>query len=111
MYLQETNLKVLEQLEQFKYLSTSQFIKLGVASSQPAVSRILQRFFKNKDGDIKSPLVNKLTFPLDPKWGKLENLYCLNKRGALFLANHYDKDLSEIEYIKGSGFFAKDYNH
>ena len=111
MYLQETNLKILELLKRFKYLSSSQLIKLGVASSQPATSRILQRFFKNKDGVIKSPLINKLTFQPHPTRGKLENLYCLNKRGALFLSEYLDKDLSEIEYVKGSGFFAKDYFH
>jgi hypothetical protein len=118
MYLQETNLKALELLAKFKYLSTSQFIKLGLASSQPAVSRILQRFFKaKKEKDeseaklIKSPLINKLTFPLDPKRGKLENLYCLNKRGATILSEYLDKDINEIEYIKGSSFFAKDYAH
>ena len=111
MYLQETNLKILELLKRFKYLSSSQLIKLGVASSQPATSRILQRFFKNKDEVIKSPLINKLTFQPHPTRGKLENLYCLNKRGALFLSEYLDKDLSEIEYVKGSGFFAKDYFH
>ena len=111
MYLQETNLKILELLKRFKYLSSSQLIKLGVASSQPATSRILQRFFKNKDEVIKSPLINKLTFQPHPTRGKLENLYCLNKRGALFLSEYLNKDLSEIEYVKGSGFFAKDYFH
>jgi hypothetical protein len=118
MYLQETNLKALELLARFKYLSTSQFIKLGLASSQPAVSRILQRFFKaKKEKDeseaklIKSPLINKLTFPLDPKRGKLENLYCLNKRGATVLSEYLDKNINEIEYLKGNTFFAKDYAH
>lgn len=111
MHLQETNIRTLELLEKFKYLTNSQLIKLGVASSQPSMGRILQRFFKNKDGDIKYPLVTKIIFAVDPQKGKLEHLYCLNKRGASFLAEYLDKDLAQINYIKGSGFLNKDYFH
>ena len=112
MHLQETNFKILELLERFKYLSNSQLIKLGVASSQPSVARILQRFFKDKNKEIiKSPLVTKITFAVDPKKGKLQNLYCLNRKAAIFLAEHRSIALSEINYIKGSGFLNKDYFH
>ena len=106
MYIQETKLKALELLEQFKYLTTTQLIKLGLASSQPSVARIMGRFFKSK-----KELVNKLTFPLHPKLGKLQNIYCLNKHGALFLAQYKEVDIEEINYVKGNTFLAKDYFH
>lgn len=110
MYLQETNLKVLELLERFKYLTNSQLIKLGIASSQPGMARILQRFFKHKQELIKSPLVKKLTFKPDPVRGKLENSYMLSAKGAKYLSEYIGVDISEIDYIKGNGYF-RDYQH
>ena len=106
MYLPETNIRVLELLNIYSYLSTSQFMKLGLAKYQQSISKILNRFFESK-----KPMIKKLTFPIDPKRGKLENIYLLSKEGAKFLADLNQVNLDEISYPKGTGSFYRDYNH
>jgi len=106
MYLQETNIRALELLGVYTYLSSSQFMKLGLAKHQQSISKILNRFFEQK-----KPMIKKLTFPVDPQRGKLENIYLLSKEGAKFLSELKDVDLDSISYPKGSGEFFRDYNH
>jgi hypothetical protein len=102
--LSQKNLEVLELLERFKYLSISHFIKLGIASSQPSVSRIMKRF------ESKKPFVTKITFPINVKTGRVPDIYCLSKYGAEYLASYKEVSIDEINYIKTITPF-KDYNH
>ena len=102
--LQETNIKILELLERFKYLSSSQLIKLGVAGHQASISRIIKRF------DSKKSMIHTLTFPIDYKYGRVENIYFMSKYGAEFLSEYREVEITDIYYIKGNGIF-KDYQH
>jgi hypothetical protein len=107
--LQETNLEILIYLKRFQYLTTSQLIKLKVASSRSAVNRILKRFFKNGSEEVKTPLVKKITFPITTR-GKVENIYFLSKKGVDFLTDYLELEPNSIIFPRDN-FFYKDYEH
>ena len=106
MNLKEKSIKILEILAIFKFLSTSQIITLNIAKHKPnLVGPIKDLIFYN--------LIGKITFWVDPKKGKLENVYYLKIKWVKFLKDelNYDEDI-KIKYpIWTNSLFFRDYFH
>lgn len=107
MILKEKSIKILEVLAIFKFLSTSQIIILNTANHKSNLVRpIKDLIFYN--------LVWKITFWVDPKKWKLENIYYLKIKWVKFLRDelNYDEDNRIIKYpIWTSSLFFRDYYH
>lgn len=107
MILNEKSIKILEILSIFKFLSTSQIITLNIAKHKPNLVRpIKDLIFYN--------LIWKITFWVDPKKGKLENIYYLKIKWVKFLKDelNYAEDDKIIKYpIWTSSLFFRDYHH
>ena len=107
MHLKEKSLQILEVLAIFKFLSTSQLLKLQIAKSKPNLVRpIKDLLFYN--------LIWKLTFGVDPKKWKLENIYYLKIKWVKFLQDelNYKLENKTIKYpIWTNSLFFRDYFH
>ena len=91
MILKEKSIKILEILAIFKFLSTSQLLKLNIAQHKPNLVRpIKDLLFYN--------LIWKLTFGVDPKRWKLENIYYLKSKWVKFLQD--ELNYNEAQTIK-----------
>jgi len=106
MILKEKSLKILEVLAIFKFLSTSQFLTLQISNNKSNLVRpIKDLLFYN--------FIGKLTFGVDPKKWKLENIYYLKNKWVRFLQEQlkYNDD-TVIKYpIWTSSMFFRDYYH
>ena len=106
MLLKEKSIKILEVLAIFKFLSTSQMLTLNIAKYKPNLVRpINDLLFYN--------IIGKLTFWVDPKKWKLENIYYLSSKWVKFLQDelNYDEDKSIRYPIWTSSMFFRDYFH
>ena len=107
MILKEKSIKILEVLAIFKFLSTSQLLTLNIANHKSnLVKPIKDLIFYN--------LAWKLTFGVDPKIWKLENIYYLKNKWVKFLKEelNYEEFNKTIKYPIGtSNLFFRDYFH
>ena len=107
MILKEKSLKILEVLAIFKFISTSQLLTLNIAKSKPNLVRpIKDLLFYN--------IIWKLTFGVDPKRWKLENIYYLKIKWVKFLQEDlwYEENNRTIKYpIWTNSLFFRDYFH
>ncbi len=105
LHITENQLAAIQYLANFKYLTSSQFVKMGVYKRRGYLTNSLKSLI-----DVKKPLIDKHDF--NPINGKVESLYYLTKYGKKFL-------IEELEYkgeqIKApSGYitaYLKDYFH
>lgn len=89
----------------YKYLTSSQFVEMGLYKNRAYLTRALKPLV-----DFKRPLIAKHEF--NPINGKLESLYYLTKYGKDFLL--YDLEFAEeqIKLVKSlSPIKLKDYHH
>jgi hypothetical protein len=78
MIIKEKSIQLLEVLSIFKFLSTSQIIRLSIAKHKSNLVKPLKDLlFYN--------MVGKISFGVDPKIGRLENIYYLKQKGVGFL--------------------------
>ncbi len=77
MILSEKQEQILHQLGRYKFLTTSQMIRLGIDRHRSNLSTALAPL---KAG--KRPLVKTLEFGLMPRKGRVESFYFLSKLGA-----------------------------
>ena len=84
-YLTENQILAITLLAIYKYLTSSQFVKLGVFKKRAYLTNALKTLL-----DAKQPLIAKHDF--NPLNGKLESLYYLTKYGVKFL-------IEELDYI------------
>ena len=106
MLLKEKSIQILEVLAIFKFISTSQLLTLQISQHKPnLVKPIKDLIFHN--------LIWKLTFGVDPKRWKLENIYYLKTKGVKFLRDELNYDDNQtIKYpIWTSNMFFRDYFH
>lgn len=107
MIVSDAKVFILQLLAEYKYLTTSQFLELGVASSTRAVQHQL---YALKTGS--HPFIESLGNITPSAKGRLENLYHLSKRGVNFLADAMGEDIQRIRYPKAKNPFpAPDYYH
>jgi hypothetical protein len=103
--LPETNLKVMEHLHTYRFLTAPQLLRLDVASHINSLRRALRRF------ETSRKYVDFAEFGVVPKIGRLPRVYYLTERGAKYLAEAWRVDAKEINYPKGVKLFARDYFH
>jgi hypothetical protein len=106
IYYNDSQLKIIEALSIFKYLTASKIISLGIFKHSSSVSNAIKLL---KQG-IK-PLVWEITFGLKPWIQRLEKVFYLTRYGADFLVDHLKYDPWNIRYPRGHILFRQDYFH
>ncbi len=107
MYLKDKEIEVIELLAKFKFLTSSQFVKLEVYKNRGDVTNFLKEIIKQK-----RPIVDKIVFSTDPQKGKLEYIYYLTKYGEKVLVEDLDYSIDMIKKIpKSKPISTKDYFH
>lgn len=104
--LPECNLRVLEHLATYRFLTVPQLQRLGIAEHRESVYRVLRRF-----KTTRRKLVEKKDFGFSPGRGNLPSVFYLSRQGAAFLADVHRADPSGIKYPKGVHVFERDYFH
>ncbi len=105
--LAPTQAKILLNLAQYKFLTTSQMITLGVATQRSNLAPHLRSL---KDG--LRPFIDCKEFGFHPQKGRLENFYFLKRRGKQALIDGLQLHEEEILLPIGtSTIFTNDYFH
>ena len=103
--LTENQMEAIKLLSIFKYLTSSQFVKLGVFKKRSYLTNSLKILI-----DSKNPLILKHDF--NPINGKLESFYYLTKYGKNYLINECEYDETQIKVPSGlNQVYLKDYFH
>jgi len=104
-HLTESQITAIEYLANFKYLTSSQFVKMGLYKKRGYLTNSLKVLI-----DMKKPLLAKHDF--NPIKGKLESFYYLTKYGKNFLMDELDYREFQIKVPRGlSPIYLKDYHH
>lgn len=99
--------KILEHLARYKFLTSSQLIRLGVSNRRSNLSVMLKPLKESKRA-----LVGEMQFAFVPSKGRLENFYYLKPKGKEVLINAGILDERNIKIPKGrSILFTQDYFH
>lgn len=107
IYLSESKLKILESLAKYKFLTTKQFLRLGIVKHRTNLVPLLRDL-----RDRHRPLIAKISFAVHPKFGRLEDVYYLTNWGVKFLIENLDYEREDIRYPIGkSSLFFRDYFH
>ena len=105
--MSESELKILEGLAKYKYLTTSQMHYLKILKNKEG---LYQRLRQLRAG--KKPLIKNNIFGVFAGKGRLEDFYFLTKYGVNFLIENTEFEEEEIKAPKGtSTLFARDYYH
>lgn len=105
--INDSQLKALEALKTFRYLTVKQFVKLGIYKSEKGLrDKVLARLRLEP-----YPLISSTDFGFVAGKGRLESVHCLTKRGALVLADLDRVGLEAIPYPTGAIQFSRDYEH
>ena len=103
--LTESQITAIQWLATYKYLTSSQFVKMGLYKKRGYLTNSLKALL-----DMKRPLLAKHDF--NPMNGKLESFYYLTKYGKQFLMDECDYTDYQIKVPKGlSPIYLKDYYH
>jgi len=106
MILTITQEKILQSLAEYKFLTITQFIKLGVSTQKTNLSNSLKPLVHTR-----RPIVGRMDFGVHPRTGRYEYMYYLKNRGKKLLIDNriYEEN---IKLPKGSGIlFSSDYYH
>lgn len=104
-HLTENQVAAIELLAQYKYLTSSQFVRMNLYKQRDYLTKALKPLV-----DMKKPLIAKHNF--NPINGKLESLYYLTKYAKQFLLDEAEYSESQIKLPKGlSPVKLKDYYH
>jgi len=107
IYLNESKIKILELLATYKFLTTSQLLRLGVVKYKPNLLNLLKDLRERQ-----KPLIDRIRFPVHAKFGRIQDVYYLTKYGVKFLIEYLDWQVENIKYPKGTtSFFFRDYFH
>ncbi len=105
--LSENDIKALEALATYQYLSPSQMEKLGVGKKREYIRQhTLARLTRGK-----SSLVKFQDFGVIAGIGRLERIYFLSEHGAREVAEFSQCELSEVCYPKYGLRYQNDYFH
>lgn len=103
----EQQIKILEALAVYRFLTADQIIRLGITQKRPNVSTA----FKNLEQGAKK-LTDRKTFGVNPERGKIPNVHYLTKHGVKFLVEELGHEEENIKFPKGnSSLFNRDYDH
>lgn len=105
LYLKENQITAIKWLADMKYLTSSQFVKMGLYKKRGYLTNSLKELL-----DTKKTLVQKHDF--EPMYGKLESFYYLTKYGRNFLINELEYAENQIKAPSGyNSISLKDYFH
>jgi len=104
-FLKENQLTAIEWLASYKYLTSSQFVKMGLYKRRGYLTNSLKILI-----DMKKPLIAKHDF--NTINGKSESLYYLTKYGKKFLMDELEYPETKIKAPIGSAsVYLRDYYH
>ncbi len=104
-HLRENQITAIKYLATFKYLTSSQFVKMGLYKKRGYLTNSLKVLM-----DMKKPLIDKHDF--NPINGRLESFYNLTKYGKKFLMDELEYTETQIKAPAGlSPISMKDYHH
>lgn len=104
-HITENQITAIKWLATFKYLTSSQFVKMGLFKKRAYVTNSLKELT-----DMQKPLIAKHNF--NPISGKLESFYYLTKYGKNFLMDEEEYTEAQIKVPRGlSPIYLKDYFH
>lgn len=105
----EMQTRILEFLSVFRFLTATQFQRLGVSRNLRVIWRALRRL--SQTPTEKRPLIHVIRFPVQARIGGVESFHCLTIWGARFLAELLKIDVSSIYAIQRPVVFTRDYFH
>lgn len=98
---------ILLALAQYKFLTISQMLDLGIATHRPNIQKHLERM-RNR----KRPMIASIEFGTVPKKGRLENIHYLKPYGKSILSEDLQIPEQDIKIPIGrNSFFYRDYYH
>lgn len=105
--MNESQIKTLEALQTYRYLTARQLVHLGAYRTEKGLrDRVLYPLKAQTN-----PLITSVDFGFVAGKGRLESVHCLAKRGALTLADLHGVGLESIHYPIGAVQFTRDYFH
>ncbi len=103
--LKEREIKILENLNKYRYLTTSHLLLLKTEKYKRNIYPHLKTLMSLK-------LIDRNAFGVCPKNGKLEDFYFLTSKGANFLINNLYYEPTQIARPKNlNSLFFRDYHH
>ena len=103
--LKERSIKILEALSIFKFLNTSQLIRVGVAQYRANLNKAFKELQLHN-------MIWKLSFWVHPKLWRLQNYYYLKPKWKIFLVENLQYNEKSIKMPIGtSSMFFRDYYH
>lgn len=104
-HLTENQVTAIELIAKYKYLTSSQFVEMGLYKHRDYLTKALRPLVLQK-----KPLVTKYDF--NPINGKLESFYYLTKYGKQFLIDELEYTENKIKVPKGvAPIKLRDYHH
>lgn len=101
----ENQINSIKLLSKYKYLTSSQFVKMGIFKKKSYLTNSLKMLLK-----MKNPHISKINF--NPVDGKLESFYFLTKNGKNLLIREFEYDETKIKMPIGlSTVYLHDYFH
>lgn len=104
--INEPQLRLLEALNTYRFLTVRQFIRLGISNTKYGISKHISGLMHTR-----KPLVAVADFGTFPTIGRLPVLYYLTKHGADWLAEAFQVNTADINHPKGVKIFTRDYFH
>lgn len=107
MLINSSQIKAIESLKIYRYLTASQMVRLGIYKTEKGLrDKILSKLKAQP-----YPLIKSVDFGFVAGKGRLPQLHYLTKRGALTLADLHGVGLDTIPYPIGAVQFSRDYFH
>jgi len=107
MYLKDKHIEAMKLLATYKFLTSSQFVNLGLYKYRGDLTNSLKKLIDQH----KRPLIDKISFPVDPAKGKLEAIYYLTNKGVKCLIEDLDYPMNRIKATKSKPTTTQDYFH
>lgn len=106
-YYSKTEERVMQELAAFQYLTSSQFVRLGLTKTRKGIYPVLKKLSEGV-----RPEIGKINYTVSPTHGRPESVYFLTARGAKHLVDHHGAQDTDIKRPKRSSVsFASDYYH
>ncbi|MBN4056097.1 replication-relaxation family protein [Rhodothermus sp. AH-315-K08] len=106
VFLPENNVRVLELLAVYRFLTVPQFMALGLSDHKPSIYRIMSRFKVQRNR-----LLKKKDFGFERGFGNRSSVYFLTRQGAAFVADLERRDRTFVHFPIGNVSFGQDYFH
>ena len=107
MILNNKHIEALEALQQYRFLTAKQFVRIGIFNTEKQARDKYLSLMKRK----RNPPIKSLDFGVVAGKGKLAQIHHLTQCGAEILADLQGVELEKIRYPAGKVQFSRDYFH